>query len=338
MKKYFLYELKKSAFPIGGITIILTLLYLAPLLAFDIFVNGRSGTGLKLWEISALGGFWAAILPLWLFGYKMKKRSLDLFYALPLGHGKILSVKFLVGLVALFIPYTVAYWLGAFVVIAKVSLNISAIYYLPHFFASLLPIYAIYSLATFAFTRANRWIDGVFFVLFWAFVLSTAIAFLSFIFSRLPTKLFEPYYYLPFAPLDYVTTLFQRLIIGNTASDGLTAVQLGNMIAGFTLTALMASGATAFTLLNEKKAKAENAEQISDSPFGYKVMIPLYTVYLIAVTINLLLDILLLFILVLLGAYMLTALYRRTMKIGWIQAAILAGSVIAGAILSLLMK
>ena len=94
------------------------------------------------------------------------------------------------------------------------------------------------------------------------------------------------------------------------------------MAIGFTLTGLMAAGATVWVMLTEKSAKGENA-----GPF-YTVsilsMIPLHSLMYIFV------------ILVIIGAYLLTSYYRRTLKISKNQIIILGASILSGIILSLI--
>lgn len=330
MIKYFKYELKKNLYTIGCITVIAAILYLAPILAvrketFESFCN--------LAEISVIGGMLAVFLPTWLFKYRTKRRVVDLYFALPLSHSKIFIVKYLLGLVMVFAPYTVAYWLGALAVIGKAHAFIHGVWYVPQYFASLLPIYFLYAISSFAFSRANRANDGATFIIFWFFAIPMAVLVILYVFADYGS-FYYPYFFLPSTPLDVTTTVFQSKIMGTEAVD--YSQEKAALITGFTFTALMAAGATVGMVFSEKFVKGESAGQISDSWFGYKVMIPYYTVCILAL-IPLSTSLVYIFVvMVIIGAYLLTAAYRRTLKIGKNQVIIFGASILAGIILSLL--
>lgn len=327
MIKYFKYELRKNAYTLGCITLILTIFYLLPLLTMyrEDFASYNN-----LAEISVIGGLLALAVPCRIFKYRTTRRSVDLYYALPLSHTKIFITKYLFGLVMVYLPYTVAYWFGALVAIAKAGNIINAIWYVPQYFASIIPIYCIYALTAFAFTRANTAKDGVMFVLFWAFAVGMVVLVILDLFADF-SSFYYPYYFLPYAPLDTVTTFFMRKISERLYSEPNYAV----MAIGFTLTTLMAAGSTVWVILTEKRTKGENAGQISESWFGYRVMIPFYTVCILAM-IPLQSFMYIFVILVIIGAYLLTSYYRRTLKISKNQIIILGASILAGIILSLI--
>lgn len=347
MKKYFLYELKKSAFAIACLSLIATVIYLSPLVMSDRTMLYRGASETFVWVISTVGGFLAAGVPFWVFDYKMKRRSVDLYFSLPLSHTKILTVKYLIGLIAVFAPYTVAYWLGASVAMARAWEEMYAVYYIPQYFASLLPLYFIFAVSSFIFTRANQRRDGVIFVLFWIFALLLVCEVLAKLTNRseltgydeggyaiyIVHRVIYAKYFAPFAPLDFITSHFQMHLAqymnihNNYVYDVAERV---NIIVGFTLTTLLAAGATAGLFLAERKVKAENAGQISDSWFGYRVMIPLYTVCLFGLWANIFA---LFYFLIVIAAYLLTALYQRTLKIGIKPTVVLVLSTVAGIIL-----
>lgn len=347
MKKYFLYELKKSAFTIGCLSLIAVALYITPILTSTTLLSRVFGT--YLWFISTIGGVLAVCVPIWIYAYKMKKRSVDLYYSLPLSHQKILLVKFLIGLVAVYVPYTVAYWLGAITVLIKVGSEIpTCIYYIPQYFSSIIPIYFIYAISSFVFTRANKLIDGIVFLCFWAFVfMLVAALFEKWTWDIMQISDFQqtnfaiyPVCYAPFAPLDWTTTRFQELMLQQNATS-FDAAELANVIVGFSLTALQAVGATLGLFFMEKRAKAENCEQISDSVFGYKTMIPLYTAGLLALydfSLGAIFSdfFLILFVFTAVASFAITAIYKRTFKIERRQAVIYGVALEIGVLLSLL--
>ena len=280
-----------------------------------------------------MGGVLAAGVPVWVFSYKMKKRSVDLFFSLPLSHTKILAVKYLVGLIAVFAPYVITYWIGAFTVMAKVYDLINAEYYAAHFFASVIPIYMIYSIAAFVFTRANRLEDGIVFIIFWACALVAVVAALDlFLQDVCETYCIYTQYYMPFSALGTVTDAFQNQIVIDDFYNRpyfYHNAELTNMIVGSVLNVLLAAGASAGIFLAEKKTRSENVSQISDSWFGYKVMIPLFTVCLSVY----MWETVITGVLLAIFAFLVTVIYKRTIKIGKWQAIIYGISLLAGLIL-----
>lgn len=348
MRKYFVYELKKNAFAIGCLTLISLIVYLTPILSISGSNLIRNGS--DLWLSSVIGGVLATLIPVWIFSYKMKQRSVDLYYSLPLSHGSILAVKFLIGLIALFIPYVLSYWLGAFIVISKTSrytfsqYPFDTFYYLPHFFASLIPVFMMYAISAFMFTRANTVLDGILFVAFWAVVAYfIALVFVEPTMRHVPIltetgyqfQVVYPSCFIYCYPLDFVTWFYQAQMVDKQIYFSTTdAVNIG---LGIAYTSLLAAGSTVGLFLLEKRQKAENAEQLSESPFGYRVMIPLYTVVLLSgLTIENELYFYVYFMLTAVGSFMLTALYKRTMKIGIRQTVIIVCSIALGLLVSFL--
>lgn len=345
MKKYFVYELKKSLFTIGLLTLVAIVVYLVTIVNQS--VSHVSASGTCLWAISLFGGILAALVPLWVFNYKMKRRSVDLYFSLPLSHARLLAVKFLIGLIAVFAPYTVAYWVGALFAMVRFPEMLYPVYYLPQYFASLLPVYFIYAISSFAFTRANTRLDGFFFIAAWMFAVTLVVVILNTLTckvyydqSLVIQQYLYPAYYLPFAPLDFVTTHFQQHLAQylNVHVYNYSAAEIANIVVGFTLTTLMAAGATAGLLLAERRVKAEAAGQISNSWFGYRVMIPLYTVLLLGYTRSIGLFATIFYVLLALLSFAMTALYKRTLKIGWKQAIVYAIPLIVGVLLIALMQ
>lgn len=334
MKKYFKHELKNNAILIASLTVILTVIYTTYVLSSAY----PSSVGINLWGMSLLGGIIAAIVPPILFVYKMQKRSLDLYYALPLSHTKIFAVKYLIGLIAVFLPYTAAYFTGALGVMMKLESAINAVFYIPHYFSTLLPLYIIYSICVFLFTRAHTLMDGIMTMLLGFFAIPLA----ALIFTDKFGNYFFAYCLLPFAPLDNITTGFQYLIAppgnGYHPFNDYGTVEIMCLSIGFGVNAACSVLSTVFAFKLEKSAKAEDAGQISDSFFSYKAMLPLYLFCLTALTHGVLdqRDIVIYFAIYGVGFYLLAVLYKRSLKIGVKTTASLAAAFAAGLILAII--
>ena len=331
-KKYFVYELKKSLFAICGLALIMIAVTVAVVLTAR-FESEWSTPESGLTVIVIMGGALAAVVPIWMLAYKMKKRSVDLFYALPLKRGQVLRVKYILGLIATYAPYTVAFLFGIISTVIRFPSNAICVeYYFAAYFASLPALYCIYSIVSFVFTRAERIIDGIAFVVFWMFAAFAVASSLEMFVNAVASSM-----YAPFSPFETIAEYFSPLIETPTSPIELYGVgTLVNMAIGYTLTGLQAVAATVLLFVTEPKTKAEKLGGVSDSPFGYKVMIPLFTVCLFINIdmVNNVESILLAFIAA--GvAFMATALYRHTFKIGKVQAIIYLSYIVVGIALSI---
>ena len=343
MRKYFFYELKKNLFLLLGLTLSLLLLYFIVLITG---VDSTYGVSAMLAITSGVSGAIAILVPILQFSYKMKKRSVDLYYSLPITHTKILIVKFLTGLLIIFIPYTICYFFGAAVITIKNIENIYAGYFFPHFFSTVIPLCFMYAISAFAFTRANNTLDGIIFIVMYAF--AAVMVFLAI--DRLTDYssgsylksviILKPYYI--WSPLNDATEYFQDLIGGTSPKDyydDYANCEFGtlNEILGYTIFSLMGIGSAVGTILFERKAKAENCQQVSQSIFGYKVLIPLYTVC--ALTLSVVASDGIVYVLLaaeILASFFMTVLYKRSLKIDKFTLIVLAASIVLGIFLGII--
>ncbi len=335
-RKYFVYELKKAIFAICCIALIMTAITVAVILTYrytDIFgfqtAKPESGLDVMLF----MGGLLAAVVPIWMLSYKMKKRSVDLYYALPLKRGQILRVKYLLGLIAVYAPYTVAFIFGIISAVIKYPLQaISESYYFAAYFASLPAMFCLYSIVSFVFACADRMLDGFVFVIFWMFAAFAVASVVAVFFHDV-----SPVMFAPISPLITIADYFSSFIEAHTLSSiGYGDAHLPNMTVGYILTGLQAVAATVLLFVTEPKSKTENIGGVSNSPFGYKVMIPLLTLCLF-INIDIVDSVysILLAVIVASLAFMVTALYKHTFKIGKVQTIIFVGSIVLGVALSI---
>lgn len=348
MKKYFKYQLKKSLVPLAVLTAFAMLMYVLPLLIEDYsYWNSQDQhTYISLFTgniLTALG-IMCGIVPIYMLNYRMKKRSVDMYYSLPLSRVEILAVHFIVGFLTVLAAYSAAYWLGFVIVFAKVK-RLQYIYYLLMYLASLIPAFIIYALAAFSFTRANTLADGIIFVILTHCALFMVMTVVQLVMNNIKGEysyLINPGAFMISGPLIRVGevlggrihypydqgyhgwSLFKSWSTTPTRTYNIVhdAVVFGTL-------ALAATGATVAMFLTEKNCKAENCGQISESIFGYKTLIPIYT----AVFIILLTEALdgsnsgnniIAWCVIAFCAYLMTVIYRRSLKIGKIQAIMLA--------------
>ena len=341
MKKYFVYELKKSLFVMFAITIIATAVFSILLISeVDDLAGGYNYNFFDLGLVVAGGGAMSVFVPIWKLAYKMKKRSVDLYYSMPLSHTRILAVKFLVGLIVLFASFTMAYWIGTLIAMATASKYLkllNCVNFVTLYLSMIIPMAVIYALTAFIFTRANRFIDGVVFVAMTGMALGAIADCITSVmmmneawYDTLYEYFFDSTYFTPFGSLALIGQYFAgNMFKSNSSTVTLDAIEW----VGIALITALGIAAAVGLFFAERKVKAENCEQISDSYFGYKVMIPLYA-FVFAISAARLSFVLV--ALVAAAAYGLSVLYKRTPKIGWVFAGIVDGAFLAGVIVSVI--
>ncbi|MBQ8320682.1 MAG: hypothetical protein IJX81_07390 [Clostridia bacterium] len=345
MKKYLRYELKKNRNALIVLTVLCALIAGVVMVNINLFsrwpaytesgvrvegeyriVNGDGGLSFFCMTLALLCVFVAV----YQYAFKMKKRSVDAFYALPIRKEKLYFGKTLIGLLMVFIPYTVAYLLGITIVLCREN-YFHLGWYLPYYFASVGLGVCLYFFYAFIFTRANTLVDGLVFMLGWSFLFELATYFIcgalseSFGLSALAEILHERGYmdfeYMAIGGLISVETAFARLLASGTLASFRPQALLFSLLCG-------GAAASLFFLLL-KKEKAENAEQISSSLWGYRTLIPAYLTLCVALTGN---DPLLNIVLLAAG-FVGYVVYRRSVRLkvaDWIS---LAASFLAGLLL-----
>lgn len=335
MKKYLVREWKKSIAALIVLTaawsIFCVIHYSTVQLSYEIY-DWQTGALKKI--VAGNPRLWVYFVPLYLlcmltpiftYQFQMDKRSVDYYFSFPLKKEKLYLVKTLVGLSTVIIPFTVAFWSG-FLAAAFREGNLWQMgYFVPTYFICLLFAVCIYGIYAFVFTRANKVSDGVAFMIAYTFVFFLIISFFDL--SALESKLGR-------IPHDVVEVclFFGLMTFSNYATDWImgTAVTCN----AFTFVFPVVLGVIAYFLLFFllRYQKAENAEQISESPFGYKALIPVYTAFMTAL--NAAAGGLWL-VFCLIGAVIATACYRRKFKFSWQYWLVIVGSMVLGLILSL---
>ncbi len=339
MKKYFIYQLKKNLLTLACFTLFCIVMYVIPIAVHD-YSRWNDDTcyymdGSYLSNIAIALGIMCILIPILVFSYKMNKRSIDMNFSLPVSRTKIFVAHFLVGLIMMYVAYSVAYWLG-FVIIAIKVKKLFLIWYLYIYLASLIPAFIFYSIAAFAFTRANTIIDGIITIVC-ILLLPALITCVLYNWASV-----NPGTFLPFAPLyDVFNKLGNGIINGNVEPlfasfqkpydmhirfECITEVC---MFVGEILWLLLSIGATIGAIMTERNCKAENCGQRSESIFCYKSIIPIYTISFVALAGNSIVPILA----VIFAEFVVSIIYKRTIKIGWKYFALLLVYVIGGILL-----
>ena len=289
MKAFWKYELKRNL----RLLIILLAVCIVPLIVncaqSELFWAGVVNEKDRVYAYDVLISYMAVVLgllavflPLWVYSFKFTKRSVDTWYALPMKRWKIYFVKTMVGLFLMIVPFTAAYWLGA------ATLALRQNYYQ---MSALLPAYAsllfygicIYGIVAFLLAQGNSAGDGLVFAFGHAALLPIL---LEVALSLANIVLVDQFVPVTNAERIYIRTAFQSYDLSFFGGMARSAGAFSNMFCGdeyalqwwWYVIAAIYGGLGYFGLFfAANMERAEDAEQISTSWFGYKLLLPIYT-------------------------------------------------------------
>lgn len=325
MKRYFRYEFVKNLKMLGLLTAICSVVYVVTMASSRLIAPGganRPWTS-QIGVVYTLLGILSFVVPALMYSFKMNKRSADVFYSLPLKREKIYLVKTLVGLILVLLPYTVAYFLG-FITVALRENYYRLLWYLPGYFGGLFFGICMYGVSAFAFTRANRVIDGVIFMGFYALV-GMVVGYAAWQMINQNA-----------AEVKEALESFSPVVCLSKWGGNIDSLLRGNEV-GWNLPMFLfpflfaAAGYAAFFFLIRYE-KAENSEQNSDSWFGYRTMIPVYTALLIVISGGGWIFLALFAV----SAIVLTVVYTRKVLFSWKYWLMIAAGIAAGLVLNAL--
>ena len=231
----------------------------------------------------------AAVAPGWMFCIFKKKRNLDCFYSLPISRRTLGMIQYGLGLIAVFLPFVLTY---AQAILANIAggyfENLAHQHILYHFLLSILAGFVMYTLSAFVFNLANTSSDGYIFMFAYQAVP-------AFIISCIENMIYSYYSANNQYPFDSV--IYQNLsadygsnylFFGETLSDLARKVErkypdpyydvnfsedyIWLWIIVWTIVGVLALYGL-YKLFALKRA--DQAEEISDTIFGYKTLVPI---------------------------------------------------------------
>lgn len=349
MKRIFFHEIKRSLSAFLILLLVFLVLFIVPVSTTTVtesdVQDSLTGQITTVYSIEtfyvclilcAVGLILAAtVVPCFSLAYRMRKRSLDLVWSLPVKRTTYLFVRFSSGFLTTATSYTIMYWIGILIAVVRTHGDLHVwyllLFYLMLFGAGLV----IYSLSAFLFTRGNTVRDGVIFVLLFEVIGLFIATSLSTKFSNI-----TPYYFFPFAQIFLAFDLFYYASVDGVIQHFFfyyMQIQTATIIY-----ACLACAAAAALFLTEKYSRYEKCGQISDSIVGYKTFIPLFVGFGIPCFLNLfnssLVSCVLSIGITAIIGYILYAVYKRTVKIGWKSSLIFAISILFGMALYLLLN
>lgn len=226
----------------------------------------------------------AAIAPGWMFLMFKKKRNLDCFYSLPISRRTLGMIQYGLGLIAVYLPFLILY---AQVILSNMASglfgNLAHEYILCHFLLSILAGFVIYTLSAFVYNLANTSGDGYIFMISY----QLAPLFLISCFNNLRREYMHSnnIYNYNSIPEEYGSSysFFGELLSDFARKaerkypDPLYDIDLNEDLIWLWIIIWAIVGALSlygcYRIFADKRA--ESAEEVSETLFGYKTLIPI---------------------------------------------------------------
>ena len=276
-----------------------------------------------IYMLAIILGIICTLIPILELSVFKTRRNLDTLYFFPIKRTKMALAHYLSGAIQIFTVYTVSFasvWIYLLATTDCFRLGYMPLYYL----LSLLLGWVMYSIFTFLFSEGNTVPDGILFCALWAFVAYLVMyVFHSYVLSAvLDRKVWLELESLSgwgviYAPINNLTVIFQDLIEVNRASDAGASYYVNYadrymaQMYMFFVWGVVGIAASFGFFFNFKRKGAHLAGEISDSPFGYKLLIPVYGYGLLLLSDGLEIMSVIIFALMLVGYF----IYRRSFKI-----------------------
>lgn len=342
MKKYLHYLFKKTLLETLVITLVSTLVYVLYILIsepgslssppYETFVLPY------VFVFSVVAAFIiATALPI-LRLHSFKNRSqIDMYYAFPIERKKLLLSHIIISLLQIVIIFTCMFFIGMIVFLMLRTNSYKVLYFVLMYLVNLLSLISYMTIISFIFIKANSLFDGIMFVVGWMLILLLASVL---IYTRIYDD-FGNFLYLltPFYAVDILNSNIihlSRVIEGiGVGPQYIFYEQVWIAIIHLISYLGIASAIFVYHIFRKTEDKAENIGSISNHPIGYILLIPLMILILSVTIIDGYLDamyiILLLFVVIV--AYVLYIVFRRTIKLEKFDYMAMVGSVFLGALI-----
>lgn len=269
IKNYLIQNIKSNLKAFLCITIIFVAVYPLYIIPIDFLESNE----LHNYLLVIVLGLLCYIIPISNNAYLMKKNTIDYYYSLPITRRTILNINLLVGYLKIIIPFTISYIIGVIISISKVD-TLNSSLFINFYFCLVIYSLALYLFNSFIASRANTVVDSVIFVILYSFVfilIYEMICNVSRDFDyeiyrylkglRSESNMLISFYGLFAYQAEYQELIFNQPSINEHNPWFIISLAVISYILLFFFT---------------KKDKAERAEQISTSIFGYEVLIPIY--------------------------------------------------------------
>lgn len=289
--RYLIYRLRNSVLRTIIFTLIAVIFTLNAVSA-SIDYEDVAFRSVALPVFATLLGFLCAVMPmLETSGFK-NRRNLDTLYFFPIARQKMALVHYISGFIQVCVIYTVAFMTSFIYLLVKTDCFALG-YMVGYYCASLVIGLVIYSIVIFLYGQTNTDTDGIFFTVMWIFAISlVALAIFTFLQRIVNTEdnlLVDRLWNMlgwgiVYVPINNLTVIFQDLIEINNSYYSEYAVEYARQWYMFVAWGFVGIAAAWGYVYTFTRKGAQKVGEISDSPFGYRLLIPLYGYSLLFIT------------------------------------------------------
>ena len=208
------------------------------------------------------------------FSFFKKRINLDCAYSLPISRKAMGVVHYLVGLIMLLGSFSASYLLNFIMLLSHGSGWYNFLPMIAHYCICLALGFAIYSFMVFVFNQGNTRGDGIWFMILYTFVFNIG---LNAIAKVLDIKLKYALGTLPWHVFTKINQEYQSLV-ELIKTDKSTFSGSFASKAWFTFWMILGIASAVALFFTFGKRRMEKTEEISDSCFGFKMLIPLYAI------------------------------------------------------------
>ena len=344
--KYFKYEYSKNLKMLLYMGVVGFVCYIIPLFSMKPNIHTKTTNVGLIITLFALACY---IIPIFMNAYRYNKKLANRNYSCPISRFALFNVNYLVGLINIITFYTVFYFLGMLIVAIKLPAY-AIVYYIPLYFVILLIGICVYTLNYFIASRANTVIDAVIFIIMYTFVFSMIVGVVQDLFPA-SYKVNEKF--ITFSEFAQWGNAYKKCIATNKSlmivDDSPVfiwsepVITVTDCIVTFVVLPIVAITSYVLLMIMAKKESAENASEISNSYFGYRVLNPVYMTCAIALCIyTYSFNENILTLLILIGIFTvlylaLNFIYYRKFKLPMKEWIIYGATIVVGVILALIM-
>ena len=217
----------------------------------------------------------AYIAPVLEFSFFKKRINLNCAYSMPISRRAMGIAHFLSGAITVALPFTLSYILNFIMILTRGAEHYNLAPLVSHYFLCLILGLAMYSLMVFAFNEANTTGDGIWFMFLWTFVTFFATLALDRVIEGISYYVIAP---IPWGLISELTTGFRRLIELTMYSGTEYFLHTSGCTFWVVIWVLIGIASAIWFTLSFGKRRMEKTEEISDSFFGYRVLIPYFAV------------------------------------------------------------
>lgn len=215
------------------------------------------------------------VLPVMEFSFFKKRINLDCAYSLPISRRSMGAVHYLTGLIILFVTYTSSYLINFILLLSRGPGWFNFTPMIAHYLICFLLGWAIYSIMVFVFNEGNTRGDGIWFMILYTFVFLFVVSMIIEV-TDIRVYMSEPVL-IPWGLFDTINSTYQSLVELKTV-DRMTFFTKDEYLYWFGFWIALGIASTFGFFFTFGNRRMEKTEEISDSYFGFRTLIPIYAV------------------------------------------------------------